>query len=96
MDVALKESGQRYSGYAAPRHEGAGFDLASVGRGTGARVVSTCAASGTLWPSSMSSRMFHCGRGSLAKTWSCSAMEVAMSECCTSTAAIAAHHLSSA
>jgi phenylpropionate dioxygenase-like ring-hydroxylating dioxygenase large terminal subunit len=34
MDVALKESGQRYSGYAAPRHEGAGFDLASVGRGT--------------------------------------------------------------
>jgi nitrite reductase/ring-hydroxylating ferredoxin subunit len=34
MDVALKEAGQCYTGYAAPRHEGAGFDLASVGRGT--------------------------------------------------------------
>jgi nitrite reductase/ring-hydroxylating ferredoxin subunit len=34
MDVALKDQPARFTGYAAPRHEGATFDLASVGRGT--------------------------------------------------------------
>jgi nitrite reductase/ring-hydroxylating ferredoxin subunit len=34
METATREPGPQFTGYATPRHEGAGFDLASVGRGT--------------------------------------------------------------